>query len=125
MMPPGRGSLVRLVILNPFGPHHSVRCLGSVQTFHIRSRGASNTRDMTKSSVVPSWGLFPAATFPLLGLHIAKVFIEPIEAFGPKLAIALEPVVDVLERARRQRQGRRWASRPRVISSARSSTFRC
>src|SRR5580698_3427602 len=35
----------------PFGPHHCFMCSGSVNACHTSSRGASNTREMTKSAL--------------------------------------------------------------------------
>src|SRR5580693_4405941 len=35
----------------PVGPNHCFMCSGSVNAFHTSSRGASNTREMTKSAL--------------------------------------------------------------------------
>src|SRR5580700_2746817 len=35
----------------PVGPHHCFMCSGSVKARHTNSRGASNTREMTKSAL--------------------------------------------------------------------------
>src|SRR4051794_6063418 len=42
--PPGRTSLLNVVVVKPFGPHHLSRCCGSVHILKTSSRGASNTR---------------------------------------------------------------------------------
>src|ERR1700704_4655028 len=39
---------------NPFGPHHCFMRSGSVNAFHTRSRGASSTRERTKSALLVS-----------------------------------------------------------------------
>src|SRR3984893_1027509 len=51
-VPPGRGSISRTVLVNPFGPQNCARCLGSVNSLKTSSRGASNVRatTMTRSS---------------------------------------------------------------------------
>src|SRR5882757_3469003 len=41
--PPGFTSIVSVVFVNPFGPHHCVMCAGSVHTFHNSSREALTT----------------------------------------------------------------------------------
>src|SRR6266487_1283669 len=42
--PPGFTSILWVVVVKPFGPHHLPMCSGSVHTFHTSSRGASKTR---------------------------------------------------------------------------------
>src|SRR5262249_28982831 len=53
-VPPGRRSIFAWVTVAPFGPHHCCMCAGSVKHLHTSSRGASNTREMTKSSLLVS-----------------------------------------------------------------------
>src|SRR6185437_11483935 len=112
--PPGRKSKLWVVVVKPFGPHHCARCLGSVQAAKTRSRGASNSRMpmIERGSLSRSRLLFTAMStlLPtalghgclrgLLALQRFQIAIEAIETFVVETAIAIEPVVDVLERAR-------------------------
>jgi hypothetical protein len=38
--------------LKPFGPYQCFKCPASVNTFHTSSRGASKSREMTKSGLM-------------------------------------------------------------------------
>src|SRR6266508_440639 len=80
-------------------------CSGFVKTSNTRSRGASNRRSITisllaMSSATPSL----AAMSLLLHLQFLQVLVQPIESLLPDHAIALDPLVDFLERARRERR---------------------
>src|SRR5262245_31711285 len=44
--------------------------------------------------------LFPAWSLLRLCLQFAQVIVEPVETLFPEAAIALEPIVDFLQRAR-------------------------
>src|SRR5688572_13638395 len=101
--PPSRISKALVVVVKPSGPHQCARCLGSLQARHTRSRGASNSRIVTIASGARSRSttLFLAATFLLrlfLGLQLAQIVLEPVQPVFPKPAIALQPVVDALQR---------------------------
>src|SRR5512143_1859228 len=97
--PPARISNKCVVVVNPFGPHHCARCLGSVHAEKTRSRGASNTRvPMIEHGSVSRSMLFFAATFFLLRLQNTQIIVEPVETLFPEPAILLEPVVRFLER---------------------------
>src|SRR5262245_61837876 len=99
--PPTRMSKVLVVVVKPFGPHHCAKCLGSVQAWNTRSRGASKTRVATIAVGSRSRSmLFLADTLLLLGLQGTKILIEPIEALFPQAAIAFQPVVNALQRIR-------------------------
>src|SRR2546428_525856 len=49
-MPPTRRSFFEWNVLTPFGLNHCASRSSSVHAFHIRSRGASNVRDITNSN---------------------------------------------------------------------------
>src|SRR6266571_3434705 len=59
--PPGFTSMMYVVVVKPFGPHHFAMCSGSVHTFHTRSRGASKmrtaaiSRSPTSVAKLPRW----------------------------------------------------------------------
>src|SRR5580693_3891293 len=113
--PPGRRSKLMVVWVKPFGPHQCAKCFGSVQAANTRSRGASNSRTpmIDRGSLSRSRLLF-AAMFTLLltqlgfrsfgfrifGLQRLQINIEAVEALVEEAPIAIEPVVDVLERPR-------------------------
>src|SRR4051812_25219324 len=92
------------------GPNHRANCTGSVQARKTTSRGASKTRVM-----VSRGSFFTALAFIrfLLVLQLAKVFVEPIEALFPELAIVADPVRHFLERA-----GVETAGAPLRVASA-------
>jgi hypothetical protein len=50
-MPPGFNVIVARSTVKPFGPHHAFMCSRLVKHDHTRSRGALNTREMTKSGL--------------------------------------------------------------------------
>src|ERR1700732_1551200 len=105
-MPPGRMSKRDVVVVKPFGPHHCARCSGLVHTEKTNSRGASNSRmPMIERGSVSKSRLFLAAMFLVpgvrrLGLQLFQVDVEAIEAFVEEAAVMLQPIVNVLERAR-------------------------
>src|SRR6266850_2005404 len=83
--PPGFTSILWVVVVKPFGPHHFPTCSGSVHTFHTSSRGASKTRVAAISRSPTSAALsLPAATFHLLGQQVG----EALEGFAPALVLA-------------------------------------
>src|ERR1700729_1000972 len=117
--PPGRRSKLIVVVVKPFGPHHCAKCLESVHAEKTRSRGASNSRiPMIDRGSLSRSRLFLAATsvrfmftllltvlvavfgFRFLGLQRLQINVEAVEALVEKAGIAVEPVVDVLERLR-------------------------
>src|SRR5262245_40291187 len=94
--PPGRISNALVVVVNPSGPRHCDRCLGSVHAIHTSSRGASNSRMPTiaRGSLSRS-RLLLATTLALLGflgilrsrwlrLQLAQIILQPIEPLLPK-----------------------------------------
>src|SRR5262245_61006117 len=113
--PPGRMSNALVVVVNPSGPHHCDRCLGSVHAVHTSSRGASNSRMPTiaRGSLSRSM-LLLATTLPLLrflpllgflgfgrlGLQLAQIILQAVEPLLPKPAVVLEPFIDRLQRLR-------------------------
>src|SRR2546422_7761937 len=104
MAPPGRPSNSAIRLPTIFGPHHFCRCSGCVNTSKTRSRGASKTRSMTSSLIGISTTLSLAAKSPLLHAQFLQVLVETIEPLLPDDAIALDPVVDLFERARLERR---------------------
>src|SRR5215207_5018868 len=116
-MPPGRRSSLVESISKPFGPHQRASRLTSVQARHTVSRGASNVRTISSSApcgavvfgaMIPSccvevvWSagaLAPrlARRLRLLGLELAQVVVEPVEALVEEAAVVLEPAVDALQ----------------------------
>src|SRR5512133_2006599 len=103
IFPPGRASNSVTEMPTIFGPHHFCSCSGCVNTSKTRSRGASKTRSMTSSLVGTSTTLSLAAMSFLLLLQFLQVLVQPIESLLPDHAIAPDPLVDFLERARRER----------------------
>src|SRR5712664_339348 len=83
--PPGFTSILWVVLVKPFGPHHSPMCSGSVHAFHTSSRGASKTR-VPRISRSPTSAAFllSAANLRLLGDQIG----EALEGFAPALVLA-------------------------------------
>src|SRR6267142_4691544 len=82
--PPAFTSILWVVVVKPFGPHHSAMCSGSVHTFHTSSRGASKTR-------VPRISRSPTSAAFLLSaamLHLGDQVGEALEGFGPALVLA-------------------------------------
>src|SRR6185437_11078357 len=106
--PPGRKSKVRVVVVNPFGPHHCARCFGSLHTENTRARGALSTRlpmiergSFSRSMLLfTATRLLPFVLFVLLTLRLncPKIVVEPIETLFPKAAVFLEPVIGFPER---------------------------
>src|SRR5579859_3985068 len=93
--PPGRGSTSITGLEKLWGPHHWARYFGSVHAFQTSSRGASKTRVRLSSLVSTSLFLaVMAGMFLLLPLQFAQIFVEPIEALLPELAIFTDPVGD-------------------------------
>src|SRR6266571_638665 len=104
IFPPGRASNSATGMPTIFGPHHFCRCSGCVNTSKTRSRGASKTRSMTSSSIGISTTLSLAAMSLLLHLQFLQVLVQTIEPLLPDHAIALDPFVDLFERARLERR---------------------
>src|SRR4249919_2229021 len=95
--PPGRRSKLCVVVVNPFGPHHSDKCLGSVNAANTSSRGASNTRvpmiergSCARSRLFSSAMLRLPLAFLLFGLQSFQIVAQAIETFVPKPAIFLD-----------------------------------
>src|SRR5882672_5230909 len=83
--PPGFTSMLYVVVVNPFGPHHLPTCPGSVHTFHTSLRGASKTR-VARISLSPTSAVLSlaAAMFRLLCDQVG----EALEGFAPPLILA-------------------------------------
>src|SRR6185295_14965317 len=91
-------------ISKSLGPHHLSRRSGSVQAFHTRSRGASNTREMTNSnSPTCLASLFATAIILLLFslcLNVAQIIFKAVQRFVPEVTVGLKPAINSLERFR-------------------------
>src|SRR3981081_4162435 len=89
-----------MVVSNRLGPHHCGRSSGSLTPLNTSSRGASKTRVITTSwtpgSMMNSVAVMLAILRFLL-LQFAQVVIDAIEALFPLVAVALDPVGDVLQ----------------------------
>src|SRR6266571_1485927 len=83
--PPGFTSILWVVVVKPFGPHHCPMCSCSVHTFHTSSRGASKTR-VPRISRSPTSAAFllSAAMLRLLGDQGS----EALEGLAPALVLA-------------------------------------
>src|SRR5258708_40184265 len=83
--PPAFPSILWVVVMKPFGPHHLAMCSGSVHSFHTSSRGASKTR-VPRISRSPTSAAFllSAAMLRLLGDQVG----EALEGFAPALVLA-------------------------------------
>src|SRR5207244_9512256 len=83
--PPGFTSILWVVVVKPFGPHHSPMCSGSVHAFHTSSRGASKTR-VPRISRSPTSAalLLSTAMVRLLGDQVG----EALESLAPALVLA-------------------------------------
>src|SRR6267154_6872853 len=82
--PPAFTSILWVVVVKPFGPHHSPMGPGSVHTFHTSSRGASKTR-------VPRISRSPTSAAFLLSaamLRFGDQVGEALEGFAPALVLA-------------------------------------
>src|SRR5271170_5128454 len=91
MAPPTRTSRSHTGFVNPFGPHHCATCLVSVHALNTSSRGASNTRVITRShsedsvlallfvSPIFAWLVFASLVFASL-VSASLVFESPILA---------------------------------------------
>src|SRR4030088_792356 len=98
--PPGRNSKDRVVVVNPFGPHHRPRCAGSVNASNTSRRGPWMVREMMNSRSA-AIGLLFATVFPvLLALKFLHVLVDPDEAPAPELFEPADPLVDRLEASR-------------------------
>src|SRR6266545_904692 len=127
--PTSRKSISAAGEVKPFGPHQRRAITGSVQAFQTSSRGASKARSImsTRSSAVVGASVRSAipvlllrdlaAVFLLLLLQFLQVGVQAIEAFLPIAAIALEPLVGILERPRFEPAGA-----PLRLSRARDET---
>src|SRR6202165_2789117 len=98
--PPGRNSNARVVVVNPFGPHHRLRCLTSVNASNTRRRGPSMIRETTISRSEILRALGADATSLLLVLKLLHVLVQPVEALAPELLEPASPLVDRLEATR-------------------------
>src|ERR1041384_348254 len=89
-MPPGRRSIFDTDTVAPFGPHHSFMRSGSVKHFHKTSRGALNTREMTKSALLVAVAVAVIVSIHSLRLgarrdHCATMTIQPM----PNLSVSM------------------------------------
>src|SRR5712671_2065118 len=78
-------SILWVVVVKPFGPHHLAMCSGSVHSFHTSSRGASKTRvpQISRSPTSAAF-LLSAGMLRLLGDQVG----EALEGFAPALVLA-------------------------------------
>src|SRR6266576_2716852 len=78
-------SILWVVVVKPFGPHHCPMCSGSVHTFHTSPRGASKTR-VPRISRSPTSAAFllSAGMLGLLGDQVC----EALERRAPALVLA-------------------------------------
>src|SRR5262249_43391238 len=97
------------------GPHQCGTCSGLVTASKTSLRGASKTRVMTISrsdGIVSVVGLvfgsamlfllcFWSSVLRLAALQLAQIFVQPVQALFPVMAIAPHPIGDLLERLRR------------------------
>src|SRR5258708_13534308 len=83
--PPAFTSILWVVVMKPFGPHHLAMCSGSVHSFHTSSRGASKTR-VPRISRSPTSAAFllSAAMLLLLGPQAG----DALEGFAPPLVLS-------------------------------------
>src|SRR5712671_3632075 len=83
--PSASTSILWVVVVKPFGPHHLAMCSGSVHSFHTSSRGASKTR-VPRISRSPTSAvlLLSAAMLRLLGDQVG----EALEGLVPALVLA-------------------------------------
>src|SRR3990172_915993 len=107
--PPTRTSIWPTGQVKSLGPHHFLKRSGSVHACHTRSRGASNTRVMTRSfDAVPAgvavvlFGSLPvlllaASMLLLLRLHFPQVVVQAIEPGFPMPAVTFHPIGHVAE----------------------------
>src|SRR6266851_4307699 len=88
--PPTRGSASQTGFVNPFGPHHSARCLASIHARNTNSGDAAiRLVRLTSSSPISSTLLFPMQS--LLCLHLAQIITQFVEAAvpSPHMSIAV------------------------------------
>src|SRR5688572_19766059 len=107
-VPPGRKSISQSTTSYFLGPHQFDMCSQEVCASNTRSRGASNTRDITISRsdgvVVTSWFLpLPLIVLPLSfpwssSLELLQVVVQPVVALVPEAPVPLGPLGDLLER---------------------------
>src|SRR5580698_5167726 len=96
---PGRNSKDRVVVVNPFGPHHRDRCRTRVNASNTSSRGAPITREITisRSAVACSPSLLVSViewSLLRLLLQLLHVLIQPAEALAPEPLEAAHPLAD-------------------------------
>src|ERR1051325_3129159 len=98
--PPGRTSISNVVMVKPFGPHHSPRYSRFVNASKTSARGASKTRVATIARPsAAAFGCWSAGMFLLLLLlQCAQESFEAVETLLPEFAVVLDPLSDVLER---------------------------
>src|SRR5579883_1945708 len=96
-------------VVNPRGPHHAARCLGSVQAWKTSSRGASKVRASSNWPFTANGRLAAALLFAgfadmrfllFLLLHCVQIFVQAVEAILPEPPVMFEPAGSVLERPR-------------------------
>src|SRR6187402_15158 len=104
--PPTRRSMRMVLLVKPLGPHHLSMCSGRVQAFQTSDRGAftARSRVISRSAVALlavilfSLSRLPGGRVLFLGLQFLQVFLQPIEALLPELAVLLHPVGGILQR---------------------------
>src|SRR6516165_9509711 len=79
--PPGRKSIFMAIMVKVAGVHHSFICSGSVKAAHTRSRGASSTRKMAKSTP-PALVIFAPNGYSMSGLVCHKHHPPDTEFIG-------------------------------------------
>src|SRR5215472_9837322 len=117
--PPGRKSKLKVVVVKPNGPHHCAKCFGSVQAEKTSARGALNTRvptiapgSLSRSTVLIAPGLSVLCVWPIIAtllntlfitvlrLQLLQIGVQAVETLVEKPPVMVEPIVDVLKRAR-------------------------
>src|SRR6266851_506883 len=86
--PPTRGSASQTGFVNPFGPHHSARCLASIHARNTNSGDAAiRLVRLTSSSPASSTLLFPMQSS--LRLYLAQIILQLIEATIPSTNVPI------------------------------------
>src|SRR5690349_13287930 len=96
--PPTRKSKAWVVVRKPFGPHQRSRLSAWLKASNTSSRRASKTRVTTSS-------LFASRMSLLLFLQLGEIDVQAFEALLPEAAVALHPLVGLLEARRLQAAG--------------------
>src|ERR1700761_276770 len=90
--PPTRRSTSQSELVNTCGPHQAVRCLGSVQTFHISVTGASTSRLRVTDACPWTWASTGAsAVIGRILLNLLQIAFEAVQALVPEPLVLFEP----------------------------------